>query len=394
MNYISYQGNDHDCGFVALKMLLANLAKNKSYLYLDKPTKRENYTFDDLISIANDHGLSLKAYQDEDKDLSFIDNAPGLVNLNDNKTYNNHLVYVYKVKRNKVYYNDPCLGACVINVDKFSELWDGKYLEVERNNIRPFKAKPNKIMPLSKRIPSFLLQTLSMVSLVVGFFYVKEDEHIILPLIFIIAFSVLELVENWYIIKNIKYFDDNYLRRFMEGSKLNRLESYKEYLNFKKLYFAPPRNITISVLLIAIIVTVLILNNPINVYAILFFLLVSVLDQLFTKKDNSDQELTMNENAIMSSDEEDYIDNLLLLSSKANKRAFNFSLKKCLYIFLLLIASVLLMVCSNLVSTNFIIFTFGIYYVLFDQMNKIISFDDLKNEYLKAKARFVEKIFI
>lgn len=394
MNYISYQGNDNDCGFASLKMLLANLSKNKSYLYLDKLEKRKCYSFSDLINIASEHGLSLKAYVDDDKDLSFIDNSPGLVNLNDNVTYNNHLVYVYKIKRNKVYYNDPNIGACVLSVDKFSELWDGSYLEVESNKIRPFKAQRQKIMPLSRRIPSFILQTLSMVSLVVGFFYVKEDEHIILPLIFIVAFSVFELVENWYIIKNIKYFDDNYLRSFMEGSASGRKEAYKEYLVFKQLYFTTPRNALINILLIAIIVTVLILNNPLNAYAILFFLVVAIIDQLITKKENSDHELTMNENAIINSNEEDYIDNLLLLCERANKKVFNFSIKKCLYTFLLLVASILLMVASNLMSTNFIIFTFGIYYVLFDQMSKLICFDDDNSKYLRAKARFMDNIFI
>ena len=40
MTYFTYQGNDHDCGFACLKMLLATLNKNKSYLYLDKEGKR------------------------------------------------------------------------------------------------------------------------------------------------------------------------------------------------------------------------------------------------------------------------------------------------------------------------------------------------------------------
>ena len=52
MKYFIYQGNDHDCGFAALKMLLANLAKDKSYLYIPKPAKREYYTLEDLNDIA------------------------------------------------------------------------------------------------------------------------------------------------------------------------------------------------------------------------------------------------------------------------------------------------------------------------------------------------------
>ena len=395
MLYICYQGNDHDCGFASLKMLLANLGKNKSYLYLDKPLKKENYTYEDIINIADEHGLTLKGYLDQDKDLSFVNSAPGLVNLNDEKAYNNHLVYVYKLTKKKVYYVDPLIGACVLSKDKFAELWDGSYLEVEKNNIHPYEARPVKIMPLSRSLPSLILHTLSMASLVVGFFFVKEDELIILPLIFIIAFSIFELVENWYIIKNIKYFDDNYLRRFMEGSKQSRKEAYVAYLDFKTRYFNTPRNGLVYILLIAIIVTVLILNNPINAFAILFFLLVAIVDQIFTKKDKSDQELSIIENSIINNDkDEDYIDNLLLLSDRANKKGFNFSVKRCLYTFLLLVVSVLLMMASHVVSTNFIIFTFGIYFVLFEQMRKAVGYDDEQVNYLKAKARFVENISI
>ena len=62
MTYVCYQGNDHDCGFAALKMLLANKVHNKSYLYIKKPSKKKDYTFQDLIRIAKSYGFVLSSF--------------------------------------------------------------------------------------------------------------------------------------------------------------------------------------------------------------------------------------------------------------------------------------------------------------------------------------------
>ena len=49
MTYVCYQGNDRDCGFASLRMMMANKSRNKSYLYLEKPQKKKDYTFYDII---------------------------------------------------------------------------------------------------------------------------------------------------------------------------------------------------------------------------------------------------------------------------------------------------------------------------------------------------------
>ena len=61
MKYFIYQGNDHDCGFAALKMFLATLAKDKSYLYIPKPSKREYYNLNDLVDLSKTYNLNLEA---------------------------------------------------------------------------------------------------------------------------------------------------------------------------------------------------------------------------------------------------------------------------------------------------------------------------------------------
>ena len=58
MRYFTYQGNDYDCGFASLKMLLCYAHKTPKYLRLAKPEeKRSRYSYRDLLDIAARHGV-------------------------------------------------------------------------------------------------------------------------------------------------------------------------------------------------------------------------------------------------------------------------------------------------------------------------------------------------
>ena len=59
MKYFIFQGNDHDCGFAALKMYLAILAKDRSYLYIPKPSKREYYDLFEIANLSKSYGVEL-----------------------------------------------------------------------------------------------------------------------------------------------------------------------------------------------------------------------------------------------------------------------------------------------------------------------------------------------
>jgi ABC-type bacteriocin/lantibiotic exporter with double-glycine peptidase domain len=68
MRYFTYQGNDYDCGFASLKMLLCYAHKTPKYLRLAKPEeKRSRYSYRDLLDIAARHGVVLTAYKLIDK---------------------------------------------------------------------------------------------------------------------------------------------------------------------------------------------------------------------------------------------------------------------------------------------------------------------------------------
>ena len=117
MKYFIYQGNDHDCGFAALKMFLATLAKDKSYLYIPKPTKREYYSLDDLAEISKAYGITLDG---NGCSKDYYDNLiePSLTLIDDN-----HVVMVKKKKKNFIIIYDPGCGVVRMKKDEFLRRW-------------------------------------------------------------------------------------------------------------------------------------------------------------------------------------------------------------------------------------------------------------------------------
>ena len=58
-NMFIYQGNNFDCGYASLKMLLANVHNDKNYLYLSNEKKDESYSLSDLVNIGKKYGVNL-----------------------------------------------------------------------------------------------------------------------------------------------------------------------------------------------------------------------------------------------------------------------------------------------------------------------------------------------
>ncbi|MFA5481446.1 MAG: cysteine peptidase family C39 domain-containing protein, partial [Bacilli bacterium] len=111
MHYFVYQGNDYDCGFACLKMLLCHAHKTSHYLSLQKPVdKRGLYSYKDLIAIARSEGVILCAYTvDDKKEILAYRKRPLLVALY-TKMGNLHLVLLKKIGHQKVFIDDPQIG--------------------------------------------------------------------------------------------------------------------------------------------------------------------------------------------------------------------------------------------------------------------------------------------
>lgn len=390
MRYFIYQGNDNDCGFASMKMLLALVNKNPGFLYLDKPTKRERYTFSDLIAIAKDYGLFLKAYEYESK--SPLDIKTPFLALIDG----NHLVLVKEMRKKKVIVYDPAEGTVALKHVEFSKRWNKMTLEIDHFEKQNFVKKKPELLPLKKRIVSLLFSFLSIASLLVGFFFIKNDVYIFIPVIMLALFAIFELVEKWYLIKEINFFDNLYMPKYFAKNNDDAISKYKEYTNRKKDFFQFDRKAYSSFGIIAVFIFVLVFNNLWNAIAVIFLLLLALSEKQFFKSKDNEKELNLTklENTLVKGDNKNLIPDLLSISESSNSFALRLSTRKCVNAFIIILLSLGMMIISKEISVNFVIFNFGLFVILFDNIDSALGIGDKSKKYLKEKMRFLDQCIL
>lgn len=386
MDYFCYQANDHDCGFASLKMLLASLHKDRHYLYLKKGNKRESFSFQDLIKIGKNHETILKGYSY--KEYSDDIKMPFLALINDN-----HLVLVKKRTKTHFYIYDPTEGKLKLSKEEFISVFSLKTIEVESYSTFRVNYKREHILPIRFNALSFILSIVSLSLLFMGLFFVKDNEFVFIPLIFLVLFSFSELVDNWYLIKEINFFDNQYLDLYFSRKVSDVKAEYKAYLDFKEMYFSFYRKIFSSFLMVLAIIVILTFNGIINLVPLLVVLLVALFDNLlFSNKDrNLDSHISVLENSLLKEGNTNIVNDIKMIGGEANKFRFRLSIRKTLYFFIFLVLAFLMMLKEGTLGVNYIIFNAGIYHVFFENSKTLISLSLNNEKYLKSKANFLDK---
>ena len=386
MTYTCFQGNDSDCGFAALKMLLANKANNKSYLYIRKPSKKKEYTFYELIRYAKKYGFQLTSYEMPVEDFKSIP-IDSLVLLKEN-----HMVYLEKIGRRRVTYFDPALGKMSVPHKEFMNKWRGIVMEcVNALEADDLDIPKPKLIPVWMDVIYYSLIAVIFASLMTGFYLINDQSSVVLTMVFLLLFAIVQLVENWYIIKELKYFDRRYLSLFFSQKKNQNMDKYKDYTEYKQNYFIVSKLLVSSLIIIVAFGVLLCINDYRNTLVFIILLLVKTLDNLlFSRKEEKDAKDIATIESIAFDCERTLTHELTRANSLASKVALNKSLKRVAYMFLCLCLAVLMMSFSNVTSTNFVIFHFGIYVLVSDAFDHIIKFFSSSTDRKIKKARFLD----
>ena len=147
MKYSCLQESSSDCGFCALKVLLANLNNDSNYLSLENK-KQGAYSMLDIKKLALEYKLELEGYKVEDSSLLSTLTFPFICQIKRGKE--NHFVIVEKIKKGIFYVFDPSIGSLEINESIFLELFNQNVLTIK--NHEKFKLNKEK-----KHINSWLL---------------------------------------------------------------------------------------------------------------------------------------------------------------------------------------------------------------------------------------------
>ena len=386
MKYFIYQGNDHDCGFAALKMLLANLAKDKSYLYIPKPAKREFYTLEDLNDIAKLYGVELEA---NGCTRDYIDSleSPSLVLLEEN-----HMVMIKKKTKNSLIVYDPGRGVIKMRKDEFLRRWRCIVIAVDHpENIIKMEKKRQYLLPPKLDLLSGLVALFSASLLIVAFYLLNAKENFLFSLLFLFLFIMGQMVEKMLLFNQVYRFDMEFIPKYFNIKENCTKESYTKYVDFKKSFFLTNRQLISSLLIAFTITFLLILNDFRNVFALLALVLLKILEIiLFSRKEQDTKNYIAELESRTFSEPDTAKDLALEANTKADKHIFYTSIKDLFYIFASFIFSVLTMFITNNSGCNFVIFHFVMYYAGFIAYNQLLTNLSLRKENKQKEVRFFD----
>lgn len=376
MKYFVYQGNNHDCGFAALKIFLANLAKDKSFLYIPKPSKREYYNLNDITRISEDYGVPLESYTCSKEYYGDLE-SPSLTLIDEN-----HMVMVKKRKRRKIILYDPEKGKLVLKKDEFLRRWKCVLLTTNYpNEVPKIKKIRQHILPLKLVNLENIFAVISSVILIGSFYLLNKSENFIYSLLFLGIFIIFQILEKFILYKQVYIFDNNYIPKYFDVKKNCSKEGYEKYIDFKRHFFTTNREMLASILTAFVITFLLCLNDFRNVFVLLTLILTKLLEIiLFSKKEQESK------NKIAELESGDFSEPHLAkdFASGANNIAdahifFN-AVKEVFYIFISFALSIAMLFVTENVGCNYVIFHFVMYLMGFNSYNQVIlGLSDRKN---------------
>ena len=386
MNYFIFQGNDHDCGFASLKMLMANFKHDKSYLYIKKLRRKDSLTVTDIIKEAGYYGLVLSSYGCDDDYYDQL-KTPSLTLIR-----NNHVVVVKKVSKKKITYLDPEFGKVTVKKDEFLAIWCRIVIEIEKDYMSKAKKIRRSVLPLRLRILEAVTSLISAAILIATFYLLNNQENAVFSLLFLLLFITTQIIENIIISKEINFFDFNYIEPYFSRRKNQTKLSYLEFVGFKQNFFTNSRSMLSSVLVAFTITFLLCLNDFRNVFALLALVLLKVLDIFVFSKSYEEKRYQIGryeeqcfKNKQQSSD----------YAFKANRLASfvvtQNSIKQIFYIAVSFAFALAMMLITGNSGCNYVIFHFGLYYVGFNSFSQLLNGLSSKKEMYKMECRFFDR---
>ena len=230
MFYIQ-QTHENGCGFACLKMMLANIRKDKRFLFL--PEKEEKtYNYKELIGIAKQHGLKLSGFKVESKmEVTKQKIFPLILRISPEEGVY-HAILLTKIKHGIVHYLDPAEGPLTMALHKFVKVWDGTGLLIEEDNGGPFGYIIEEPNQNKNYLISSVIQIVSGIFCVLGIYFVNRNINIVFPVSFLSAFIITEMVLKIFLFKTMKEKDNFYTKDLkIDKSKFGlffeQLEKYK-----------------------------------------------------------------------------------------------------------------------------------------------------------------------
>ncbi len=383
-----------DCGFACLKMVLANINKDKNYLFLPQDESHGPYSYSDLINIGKENCINFTAFEATKKEeLSNCSSFPLILSIT-GKNGAKHAVVVTKIKWKKVYYLDPRKGSGNISLTKFINSWDGTGLMVESFEKKQCEYKPVKPLKVSASVGLGIIQVAVAALAAVGVYFVKDGTPIYIPALFLVAAIILELIMKAICFKLMKGLD-----QFFFSSGNLPLKGFREYLirfeNYKRLALSSPINLVLLFVVFAGLSAVVLLNDIKNVLLVLFPIAIAVFEWLVinpTLKAKRDEIDELEEDLDSSESGEDLQSKAKILHNKAYSYSYTMAACNYLYVGLIVLVALLTMRLCGLSSFPYIIFYTCISTAILRTLQELFSFGEKIEEFNIVKVKITNSI--
>lgn len=388
MFYI-HQNDAGDCGYACVKMLLANLNNDKNYLYLSSPKARNStFTYKELIYHANKYGTELSGYKVEDKqELHNANNFPMLISLYGKRF--RHMVYVYKRKKNVLYYLDPDKGKCKTKIDELIEKWDGTLLLVKQTHQNKCPIKRIDLLKKKEKILLVSTQLLSGVGLLTGIYLLQKEINLVYPIIAFSVFVIFEVLLRRISIWLMSKMDD---RVFEKGKVKSRYfkDFYYHFEQYKQKEIMLPLNIVYEVFVSSALIVLLALNDKQNIYYIVASVVLALTFALIVNP------ALRKEKEEINSDEREinHIQNmkgLSLFMNKIHTKSYKYGLKELatryIAIFGELLIILVVMASTKQIQLPYVVFYLTANYLLTMNLTKIFEYPKEMNDFDNVSAK-------
>ena len=398
MRYFTFQGNDHDCGFAALKMLLCYAHHNRSYLRLTKAnTKQGSFSYRDLVEIAATHGVIITAYKLLDK-KEIINNKrwPILVSLI-NADGSLPLVLLRKIKRGLAYIDDPIKGGIIEQLNSFLKRWDGSFLQVSKKTVAPKLKKERPIVEIKYLVTLCFLQSFSAFFALLGFAFVNQQNYFVLPLVFFSLFAIGEVIFRRFQLEVLASFDNNYLVRTYDENKMKRKRNFTTFHDFKKNYFLFPQVVISSLIISFFVLMVLLFNDLLHLaflgILIAFALLELVVSKRFTKSNVETLERIESETLDEELPFSDVLSNYKKMSRLSLYIAKCSATKRYIALFMICALALTYAAISGEATLNYFLFHFFVYLLFYENISRLfdsfLHINDLQRKIAAFKDQLV-----
>lgn len=394
MDYYIKQNTNEDCGFACLKMLLANLSKNKEFLYMKSPKRQGPYTFFELLEIAKANGLILKAFEIDNLDEIYSFKMPILASLKTGSSIS-HLVMINKIEKGKVQVFDPELGKSYMEIERLNSLFDGYIIEVQEENIISFKSEKRNFVSLKDNLILILIKVIATLSIFTGLYFINENSYFVAPVGLFLIYALSEVLFQMYVKKVMRSFDERYIEGVYDKNQTIFKEKYIFYSNFKvKKIFSPAQTI-VSFITTLFLLIILLINSYTNVYFIIISVAFSLINILLVnpliERKKTNLQIAENKTLNQKISKDEAVSSLLDINQDALYIVKLVSFQKYIKVMLSLIISLLLMIFSKLMSVNFVVFYFFLYYYLISQEIETINMIKFLKDEKADETKFIDQ---